>query len=281
MGSRINTIMQTCFFAISGVLPRDEAIAQIKDAIAEDLRQAGRGRRRSELRGRRSHALAHLHAGEGARHGRPPCAAPAASGAGRGAGLRAARHGRDAGQPGRPAAGQRIPGRWHLADRHGAVGEAQPRRGDPGVGRGALHPVQQVRDGLPARGDSRQGLSRPTRLAGAPADVQVASPTRAPELRGHALHDSGRARRLHRLHAVRDGLPGEGQVQSEHKALDMQPQRPLRDAERENYEFFLDLPEVDRARCQAATSRARSSCSRSSSTRAPAPAAARRRTSSC
>ncbi len=33
MGQRINTIMQTCFFAISGVLPRDEAIASIKDAI--------------------------------------------------------------------------------------------------------------------------------------------------------------------------------------------------------------------------------------------------------
>ena len=33
MPGRINTIMQTCFFAISGVLPRDEAIAQIKDAI--------------------------------------------------------------------------------------------------------------------------------------------------------------------------------------------------------------------------------------------------------
>jgi len=33
MGVRINTIMQTCFFAISGVLPRDEAIAQIKKAI--------------------------------------------------------------------------------------------------------------------------------------------------------------------------------------------------------------------------------------------------------
>ena len=33
MGRRINTIMQTCFFAISGVLPRDEAIAQIKKAI--------------------------------------------------------------------------------------------------------------------------------------------------------------------------------------------------------------------------------------------------------
>ena len=33
MGARINTIMQTCFFAISGVLPRDEAIGRIKDAI--------------------------------------------------------------------------------------------------------------------------------------------------------------------------------------------------------------------------------------------------------
>jgi pyruvate-ferredoxin/flavodoxin oxidoreductase len=33
MGARINTIMQVCFFAISGVLPRDEAIQKIKDAI--------------------------------------------------------------------------------------------------------------------------------------------------------------------------------------------------------------------------------------------------------
>jgi pyruvate-ferredoxin/flavodoxin oxidoreductase len=33
MGARVNTIMQTCFFAISGVLPRDEAIRSIKDSI--------------------------------------------------------------------------------------------------------------------------------------------------------------------------------------------------------------------------------------------------------
>ncbi len=33
MGSRINTIMQTCFFALSGVLPKDEAITHIKKAI--------------------------------------------------------------------------------------------------------------------------------------------------------------------------------------------------------------------------------------------------------
>lgn len=33
MGRRINTIMQTCFFAISGVLPKDEAVQAIKDSI--------------------------------------------------------------------------------------------------------------------------------------------------------------------------------------------------------------------------------------------------------
>ena len=41
MGSRINTIMQTCFFAISGVLPRDEAIAAIKKAIQKTYGKRG------------------------------------------------------------------------------------------------------------------------------------------------------------------------------------------------------------------------------------------------
>ena len=41
MGVRINTIMQTCFFAISGVLPRDEAIAKIKDAIKKTYGKKG------------------------------------------------------------------------------------------------------------------------------------------------------------------------------------------------------------------------------------------------
>ncbi|MCX7607794.1 MAG: pyruvate:ferredoxin (flavodoxin) oxidoreductase [Anaerolineales bacterium] len=41
MGGRINTIMQTCFFAISGILPRDEAIAQIKKAIQKTYGKRG------------------------------------------------------------------------------------------------------------------------------------------------------------------------------------------------------------------------------------------------
>jgi len=41
MGRRINTIMQTCFFALSGVLPRDEAIAKIKTAIEKTYMRKG------------------------------------------------------------------------------------------------------------------------------------------------------------------------------------------------------------------------------------------------
>ncbi len=41
MGGRINTIMQTCFFAISGVLPKDEAIAAIKKSIEKTYGKKG------------------------------------------------------------------------------------------------------------------------------------------------------------------------------------------------------------------------------------------------
>ncbi len=41
MGGRVNTIMQTAFFAISGVLPRDEAIAQIKKSIKKTYGKRG------------------------------------------------------------------------------------------------------------------------------------------------------------------------------------------------------------------------------------------------
>lgn len=41
MGGRINTIMQTCFFAISGVLPKDEAINQIKKSIQKTYGKRG------------------------------------------------------------------------------------------------------------------------------------------------------------------------------------------------------------------------------------------------
>ena len=41
MGGRINTVMQVCFFALSGVLPREEAIEQIKKSIRKTYGKKG------------------------------------------------------------------------------------------------------------------------------------------------------------------------------------------------------------------------------------------------
>ncbi|HEX4589147.1 MAG TPA: pyruvate:ferredoxin (flavodoxin) oxidoreductase, partial [Gemmataceae bacterium] len=41
MGGRINTVMQTCFFALSGVLPKDEAMAAIKTSIKKTYGKRG------------------------------------------------------------------------------------------------------------------------------------------------------------------------------------------------------------------------------------------------
>ncbi len=41
MGGRINTVMQTCFFAISGILPKDEAIEAIKESIKKTYGKRG------------------------------------------------------------------------------------------------------------------------------------------------------------------------------------------------------------------------------------------------
>jgi pyruvate-ferredoxin/flavodoxin oxidoreductase len=42
LGGRINTVMQPCFFALSGILPRDEAIAAVKGSIEDTYGRRGR-----------------------------------------------------------------------------------------------------------------------------------------------------------------------------------------------------------------------------------------------
>jgi pyruvate-ferredoxin/flavodoxin oxidoreductase len=60
MGNRVNTIMQTCFFALSGVLPRDEAIAAIKHAIEKTYGKRGEAVVQRNFAAVDA-ALAHLH----------------------------------------------------------------------------------------------------------------------------------------------------------------------------------------------------------------------------
>jgi pyruvate-ferredoxin/flavodoxin oxidoreductase len=60
MGGRINTIMQTCFFALSGVLPRQEAIEQIKESIRYTYGRKGESVVAKNLEAV-DNTLAHLH----------------------------------------------------------------------------------------------------------------------------------------------------------------------------------------------------------------------------
>ncbi len=60
MGSRMNTIMQTCFFAISKVLPRDEAIEAIRKSIRYSYGRKGEDVVKKNLQAV-DETLAHLH----------------------------------------------------------------------------------------------------------------------------------------------------------------------------------------------------------------------------
>ena len=164
LGTRINTVMQTCFFALAGVLPIDEAVAAIKDAIVTTY-------------GKRGEAVVHANfaavdararrAARGARavDGRPPTTierptVPAE--APEFVQRVTADHARGSG---RSPAGQRPPGRRDLPDRHGALGETNDRARDPDLGPDDLHRLRQVRARVPARRDPDEGL-RPRRSDG-------------------------------------------------------------------------------------------------------------------
>ena len=279
MGTRINTIMQTCFFAISGVLPRDEAIAHIKKAIEKTYGKRGPEvvRRNCEVV---DQALAHLHEipvpAAVERHAHAAAARLRA-----GARLRAEGHRGDAGRQGRPAAGERVSGRRHLAGRRRRSGRSGTSRS-----RSRSGTRRSASSATSARWSARTRRSAPrstttSALAGAPPTFK-STPYKGNEYKGKRFTIQVAPEDCTGCNLCVNVCPAKDRTNPKHKAIDMHPQAPLREPERANYDFFLDLPELDRTDDDASSiTRARSSSSRCSSTPAPAPAAARRRTSSC
>ena len=147
-----------------------------------------------------------------------------------------------------------LPADGTYPDRHGAVGEAQHRAGDPGVGRGGLHPVRQVRHGLPARvirikvydADStwparRRRSSRATRATASGKGLKYTLQVAPEDCTGCGI--------------CVDICPAKNKSETRLKAINMRPQPPLREPERANWDFFLTLPEIDRRRVKAGTIR--------------------------
>ncbi|MBK7876236.1 MAG: pyruvate:ferredoxin (flavodoxin) oxidoreductase [Planctomycetes bacterium] len=242
MGGRINTVMQTCFFGISGVLPRDEAIAHIKKSIEKTY-----GKKGAEVVRKNQEAidatLANLvrldvPAKASSTRRRPPVVAPEA-----------------------PEFVQRV-----TAVMIEGKGDLLPVSAFPPDGTWptgtAKWEKRNLATEIPVWDEAlciqcnkcamvcphaaiRAKVYDPAALAGAPNGF-LHVPYKANDFQGQHYTIQVAPEDCTGCQLCSVVCPAKDKSNPRHKALDMQPQRERREAEKERFAFFLDLPEVDR-----------------------------------
>jgi pyruvate-ferredoxin/flavodoxin oxidoreductase len=243
MGSRVNTIMQTCFFAISGVLPKEEAIAAIKHSIEKTYGKRGESVVAKNFAAVDA-ALAQLHevkvpaSATSSKEVRPavPAAAPefvqnvlAPMILGNGDDLPVSALPVDGTFPTGTAQWEKrnialeIP-EWDekLCIQCGKCVLVCPHA----VIRAKVYDSGLLKD-APASFKSKDAMWK--NFSGSKYTLQV-----APEdCTGCAL--------------CIEACPAKSKTEPKHRAINMVPQIPLREQEARNWEYFLNLPEVDRS----------------------------------
>ncbi len=242
MGTRINTIMQTCFFAISGVLPKDEAIAQIKTAIKKTYGKRGEAVVQANFAAV-DQTLAHLHevtvpAAVSATRTMPPIVADAAPDfVKRVTAVMLANKGDLL-----PVSAFPVDGTWPLGT---AKWEKRNIAAEIPVWDEAIC-IQCNKCALVCPHAAIRAKVYPAdTLAGAPATFK-AMDFKSNEFKGMKYTIQVAPEDCTGCNLCVMMCPAKDKSNPKHKSLDMAPQRPLREAERENYAFFLDLPEADR-----------------------------------
>jgi pyruvate-ferredoxin/flavodoxin oxidoreductase len=242
MGTRINTIMQTCFFAISGLLPRDEAIVHIKKAIEKTYGKRGPEvvRRNCEVV---DQALEHLHeipvpASASSTHRRPPLVSERAPDfvqtvtavmmAGKGDLL--------------PVSAFPVDGTWPVA-----TAKWEKRN---------IALEIPVWDSAVCIQCNQCALVCPHAAIRAKVYDEGALPGAPPTFKSTAYKGNEYKGKRYTIQVAPEDCtgcslcvnvcPAKDRTNPKHKAIDMHPQPPLRDSERANYDFFLELPEVNR-----------------------------------
>ena len=114
------------------------------------------------------------------------------------------------------------------------------------MGTGPLHRVWQVRDGLSALNDSREGLLD-QRSQRAPAGFKT-MPAKWRELPDKLYTIQVAVEDCTGCRLCVEVCPAKDKRNVSRKSLNMHPQLPLRDSERVNWDYFLTLPEISQER---------------------------------
>jgi pyruvate-ferredoxin/flavodoxin oxidoreductase len=248
MAGRVNTIMQTCFFAISGVLPAAEAVAAIKRAVEKTYGRRGEAVVRKNFAAVDA-ALAHLQEVKvpptltATFDVRPPVPAAAPPFV-RGVTARMI-----AGE------GDRLPVSALPADGTYPSGTTRWEKRNIALEIPAWDEALCIQCGkcvlVCPHAVIRSKVYAPAALAGAPTGFKSA-PAKWREF-GEARYTL----QVSPEDCTGCGLcveicPAKSKSEVRHRAIDMVPARPLHDAEVANWDFFLGLPTPDRAPLNAA-----------------------------
>ena len=244
MGRRINTVMQTCFFAISGVLPRERAIEEIKKAIKKTYSKRGEAvvqRNYAAV----DQALAHLHKVRvpqkiTSKLGMRPPVSP------------------NAPEFVREVEGRIIAGEGDLLpvsvfppDGTYPAGTTQYEKRNITLEIPVWEPDLCIRCGkcvfVCPHAVIRQKAYDPALLENAPPTFKHID-AKLKEFPSYAYTIQVAPEDCTGCTLCVEVCPAKDKSQAGRKALNMAPQPPLRESEAENWDFFLSLPELDRTR---------------------------------
>jgi len=242
LGGRINGIMQTCFFALADVLPIDEAIAAIKQAIVDTYGHKGGSIVERNLAAIDA-ALANLHEvpvpadATAERRQPPPVPREAPDFVQRVTAVMLA------------GDGDRLPVSAFPPDGTWPTGTARWEKRNIALEIPAWDPsicIQCNKCALVCpHAAVRAKVYEPARLADAPPTFKSMD-WKSAEFRGRKYTIQVAPEDCTGCGACVETCPAKDKANPRHKALDMTPQAPLRAPEATNYAFFLALPEVDR-----------------------------------
>lgn len=242
LGNRINTIMQTCFFAISGVLEPDAAIAKIKDSIRKTYGKRGEPVVRQNFAAVDA-ALAHLH--------RIPVPAQVTNGAAR---PKVAREALPefvqkvtaeiiAGR------GDQLPVSAFPVDGTYPVGTSQWEKRNIALDVPVWEPDLCIECGkcvlVCPHATIRAKVFDTAALASAPESFKH-MPAKWRELPDKRYTIQVAVEDCTGCRLCVEVCPAKDKSNVSRKALNMHPQLPLREGERVNWDFFLKLPEVSK-----------------------------------